>query len=744
MNKVGFFKLHWIPVVLSLFIVQALLLNAVGVIHLGFVQRLDNYTYDLRLQWTMPNTLDKRIVILDIDEKSLQEQGQWPWPRNKLAHMVDLLFDRYQINVLGFDILFAERDESSGLKGLEALALGELRGNVAFNAALDKLKPQLNYDQVFASSLKNRRVVLGYYFRHDGQQSGNVGTLPPPVLARHSFDPHKVGAREASGFAANLPELQMSGAAGGYFNVSPLVDADGVIRRIPLLQMHDGALYETLGLAMARLALSEPKIDLGYEGGEQSAISLESLKLDKRRIPVDIDVAALIPFRGKQGSFTYISAGDLLQGKASAEILRGSIVLVGTTAPGLKDLRTTPMQESYAGVEMHANLVAGIIDGNIKERPAYTIGLEFILLLAVGVLLAFALPALTPVWASALSVAVLAALLTLNLSLWQSANLVLPLAPGLLMVAVLFVFNMSYGFFIESRGKRSLARLFGQYVPPELVDEMAKDPGAYTLAGESRELTVLFSDVRGFTTISEGLDPKQLTRLMNEFLTPMTHVIHRHRGTIDKYMGDAIMAFWGAPLHDAQHARNALLAALDMIASLDALQDTFKANGWPTINIGVGINTGEMTVGNMGSEFRLAYTVMGDAVNLGSRLEGLTKEYGVQIIVSEYTRAAVPDYVYRELDCVRVKGKEQPVAIFQPICPLGEGHVAVMEELALYGVALSLYREQNWHVAQEKFAELQRLYPECHLYELYAKRVAHFHEHSPGANWDGSFVFTTK
>lgn len=744
MNKIAFFKRHSIRIVLSLSIVLVLLLNAVGVMNLGFVQRLDNYSYDLRLQWAMPNTLDKRIVILDIDEKSLQEQGQWPWPRNRLAQMIDLLFDRYQIDVLGFDILFAEHDESSGIKGLEALALGELRGDAAFKAVLDKLRPQLNYDQIFANSLKNRRVVLGYYFRHDGQQNGNVGTLPPPVLARHSFDPDKVGARVASGFAANLPELQSSGAAGGYFNVSPLADADGVLRRIPLLQMHEGALYETLGLAMARLALSEPKIDLGYEGGEQSAISLESLKLGKRRIPVDIDVAALIPYRGKQGSFPYISAGDLLRGKVSAEILRGAIVLVGTTAPGLKDLRTTPMQESYAGVETHANLVAGIIDGNIKERPAYTIGLESILLLAVGVLLAFALPALVPLWASALSAAVLAALVILNLHLWQSANLVLPLAPSLLLVAAIFVFNMSYGFFIESRGKRSLARLFGQYVPPELVDEMAKDPGAYTLAGESRQMTVLFSDVRGFTTISESLDPKQLTRLMNEFLTPMTRVIHRHRGTIDKYMGDAIMAFWGAPVHDGRHARNALLAALDMVASLDALQDTFTANGWPAINIGVGINTGEMTVGNMGSEFRLAYTVMGDAVNLGSRLEGLTKEYGVKIIVSEYTRAAVPDFVYRELDRVRVKGKERPVAIFQPICPLGEGNAMVMEELALYDVALSLYREQNWHVAKEKFAALQRRFPECRLYELYSKRVAHFHAHPPGANWDGSFVFTTK
>jgi adenylate cyclase len=273
---------------------------------------------------------------------------------------------------------------------------------------------------------------------------------------------------------------------------------------------------------------------------------------------------------------------------------------------------------------------------------------------------------------------------------------------------------------------------------------MAKDPGAYSLEGESRELTVLFSDVRGFTTISEGLDPTQLTQLMNEYLTPMTHVIHQHRGTIDKYMGDAIMAFWGAPLHDPQHARHALLAGMEMLAKLEALQDHFKAKGWPPIKAGVGLNTGEMTVGNMGSEFRLAYTVMGDAVNLGSRLEGLTKEYGVQIMVSEFTRAAVPDFVYRELDRVRVKGKDRPVAIFEPICAQGDEPAGLLEELALYDVALCSYREQAWQQAAEQFAQLQTLHPQRYLYQVYAKRITYLRESPPGPDWDGSFTFTSK
>jgi adenylate cyclase len=744
MKKTGFLRLHALRIALSLVILPILLLNAAGVINLGFVARLENYAYDLRLQWTMPDTVDKRIVIVDIDEVSLQQQGHWPWPRNKLAHMVDVLFDTYKIDVLGFDVLFAERDESSGLSTLETLARGELKADKSFDAALTRLRPSLRYDDVFAQSLKNRAVVMGYYFRHDAQANSQIGMLPAPVLRKGSFDANSVGAVRATGFSANLPELQKAAASGGFFNASPLVDADGVFRRISLLQLHDGALYETLGLAMARLAMREPKLELVYEGGASNSVALESLRLGPRRIPVDADVAALVPYRGRQGSFVYVSASDVLHAKVAPDVLRGAIVLVGTTAPGLLDLRTAPMQDSYAGVELHANMVAGIMDGTIRERPAYVMGLELVLLLLTGLCLVFVLPALSPLYATLFSVALAAGLVVVNVWAWSAAQLIVPLASGLVLTGGLFVFNMSYGFFVDSRSKRLLAKLFGQYVPPELVDEMAQDPGTYSLAGSSKDMTVLFSDVRGFTTISEGLSPTQLTELMNEFLTPMTKVIHKHRGTIDKYMGDAIMAFWGAPLSDPLHARHALLAAMEMVAQLHALEDHFKAKGWPPIKIGVGLNTGEMTVGNMGSEFRLAYTVMGDAVNLGSRLEGLTKEYGVHIIVSEFTRAAVPDFAYRELDCVRVKGKDRPVKIYEPLGLAVELSPADLQEQAQYAQALQLYQAQNWLLASDEFARLQRQYPESKLYPLYARRAVQFNQNPPGADWDGSYTFLTK
>ena len=766
MKFIGYCRRHALRIGISLMMVVLLLLNSQGVFHVDWIERLEDRVYDMRLLANMPGGVDPRVVIVDIDEKSLQEQGHWPWPRNRLAQLVDLLFDRYKIDVLGFDIFFAERDESSGLKQLEALARSELATDAGFKSTLGRLRPQLDYDQLFADSLKNRRVVLGYIFQDaqsgmlgDHSASGDpsrvsskvaVGALPKPAFTRSSFDPATVGAVVAGGFTGNLPELQANALTGGFFS-APLVDVDGVFRRQPMLQMYQGELYESLSLAVARLNLDKEQISLGRSQGDQTELGVEYLKLgeDARRdfkywVPVDQHMAALIPYRGRQGSFTYVSATDVLQGKIDSEILRNKIVLVGSTAPGLKDLRSTPMQRVYAGVEMHANLIAGIIDRNIMGRAPNAPSYEFEMLFSVGVLLALVLPVFGPLKATIMFAALMSCVIGFDTLWWRTYNEVLPLASILLLSTLLFVFNMGYGWVFETRGKRLLSGLFGQYVPPELVDEMAKDPGAYSLEGESRELTVLFSDVRGFTTISEGLDPTQLTQLMNEYLTPMTRVIHQHRGTIDKYMGDAIMAFWGAPLHDPQHARHALLAGMEMLARLEALQDHFKAKGWPPIKAGVGLNTGEMTVGNMGSEFRLAYTVMGDAVNLGSRLEGLTKEYGVQIMVSEFTRAAVPDFVYRELDRVRVKGKDKPVGIFEPVCAQGEEPAGLLEELALYEVALRLYREQEWRQAEERFAQLRALCPERYLYQVYAKRITYLSESPPGPDWDGSFTFTTK
>jgi adenylate cyclase len=737
-------------------LVVVFIFHAAKWFELPLIQRLEAIVYDTRLALTMPRTLDPRIVIVDIDEKSLAEkeiggEGRWPWPRDRIALMLDKLFDHYHIAIIGFDVVFAERDESSGLRVLQQLAQKELREVAGFQSIVQKLQPQLDYDEIFASHMRSRAVVLGYTFTRDDAQAGTKkGLLPGAVLASGTFAAKNIGFPTYTSYTANLQVLQESAASGGHFTLDP--DPDGILRRLPMLAEYGGAYFEPLSLAIVRMLLGQPQLVPGYPSDKiwsKNYSGLEWIEVGPVRIPVDEGVTALIPYRGKGGregrSYKYISAVDVINERVNVDELKGKIVLVGTTAPGLLDLRATPVEAVYPGVEVHANMIGGMIDHNIKQKPPYVVGAEFILLLIAGVSMAMLLPLLNPLKSLLVTIAVLIAVLAGNLVVFHFGNLVLPLASGLVMISLLFALNMSYGYFVEARGKRQITGLFGQYVPPELVDEMAKNPESFSMEGDSREMTVLFTDVRGFTTISEGLDPKQLSQLMNEFLTPLTEVIYKHRGTVDKFMGDCIMAFWGAPLADANHARNGILAGLEMHEVLAKLKPEFQKRGWPEIRIGVGLNTGRMSVGNMGSKLRTAYTVMGDAVNLASRLEGITKEYGADIIVGEGTRDAVPDAVYRELDRVRVKGKDEAVAIFEPLGLQGQVAKSKLEEIKLYAQFLRLYRAQDWDQAELQLFNLQKLVPGNKLYgETFVERIVFLRANPPGKGWDGAFTFTTK
>ena len=713
------------------------------------LERFEAIIYDARLRLTMPRTVDDRIVILDIDEKSLQErelggEGHWPWPRHRIALLLDKLFDNYGIAVVGFDVVFAERDESSGIRVLEQLADGELKAVSAFLPVLEKIKPQLNYDEIFASRMKGRNVVLGYTFSSDAaDRAPKKGMLPQPVLAPATFKGRNIGITSWKGYTANLENLQKTAATAGHFN--PWLDEDGVTRRVPMLAEYNGSYYEPLSLAIVRTMMGFPPIVPDFlQGVSQDYAGLEELKVGRLRIPVDERVSTLIPYRGERGSFKYISVVDVLNDRVPVNDLKGKIVIVGTSAPGLLDLRSTPVGSAYPGVEVHANLIAGILDQNIKHKPPYAAGADFMLLLIAGLIMTLFLPFVSPLKGTVSAMLVLLTVVAINVVLYDTGHVVLPLAAGVTMILLLFTFNMAYGYFVEARGKRQITGLFGQYVPPELVDEMAKDPEKFSMEGESREMTVLFTDVRGFTTISEGLDPKALSLLMNEFLTPLTEVIYRHRGTIDKYIGDCIMAFWGAPLPDPMHARNAIVAALEMQRTLKGLQPHFKSRNWPEIHIGVGLNTGRMSVGNMGSRIRLAYTVMGDAVNLASRLESITKEYGADIIVGEDTRAAVSDIVFREIDRVRVKGKDVAVAIFQPLGVEGEVPAETREVVDRFHAALALYRGQEWDRAEQAFTELQSIESERRFCRVLLERIAILRANPPGRGWDGAFTFETK
>lgn len=732
-----------IRLALSALILAALLIDASGYYKYPFLDQLENWTYDVRLNATRPDTKDDRIVIVDIDENSLEEVGRWPWGRDKLATIVDNLFDRYQASVVGFDIVFAEKDQSSGLRIFENLAKDELRDNAEYLKTLQKIRPTLEHDRIFAKSLENRNVILGYYFKISvpEDEAGTTGSLPPPVMKFEKPWSERLPINKAKGYGGNLQILQGSAAGGGFFD-NPHVDQDGVFRRVPLLQSYEDNLYSSLALAITQAHLDFPRIQPHIQNSEQYS-ALEAVGLGQYPIPVDARASVFVPFRGKQGSFPYVSIHEVLSGKADIAVLKDKIVLVGTSAPGLLDLRSTPVQNIFPGVEVHANIISGILDQTIKHHPAWTLGYEVITLILIGIVMALLLPVLSPLMAAISTVSLSLLVITGTMIAWHN-QLILPLSGPLLLIILIFVWHMTFGFFIESRGKRQLAHLFGHYIPPELVDEMSHSPTEFSLDGESREMTVLFSDVRGFTTISEGMDPKQLTQLMNALLTPMTRVIHKHRGTIDKYMGDAIMSFWGAPITDNEHARHALYAAMEMMDELKIMQADFKQRGWPTVNIGIGLNTGVMNVGNMGSEFRMAYTVLGDAVNLGSRLEGLTKNYGVNIIVSESTKECIPEFVFRELDLVRVKGKNEPVAIFEPVGHKNDLNKSTTSELTSHKQALKAFHKQDWDKAELDFFNLNRANPERYLYQVYLERITYYRKNPPGDNWDGVFTHTSK
>ncbi|MCB2018589.1 MAG: adenylate/guanylate cyclase domain-containing protein [Hydrogenophaga sp.] len=737
---------HGRRVLVSLLPLVFAVLHVAGLMPLEFLQRLDHIIYDARLRWTMPASLDDRVVIVDIDEQSLAEEGQWPWPRDRLALLVDTLFDHYGVSQLGFDTVFAEADSSSGLPVLERMADQALKDQADFQRALEHLRPQLDNDQRLADSLRGRPVALGYYFSSDiaGRTSGQ---LPAPVFRQAELGGRVVRGPEWTGYGANLPVLAASAPIAGFFNSVP--DRDGVVRSLPMLVAYRGAFYESLSLAMFRQWLGSKSVEPGFPservvGRDYGA--LESLVVRRGdsefRIPVDEQLAALIPFRGPGGpqgsSFRYVSASDVLGEKAPVDVLKGRIVLVGATAPGLHDLRATPVGEAYPGVETHANLIAGWMDGRKIVVPDYAAGYELVVLLLAGGTLVLGLSLLSAAGAVLLSGAVIAVVIGTNAWLFLAHGLALPMA------GLVFALNMSYGYLVESRAKRELAQLFGTYVPPELVDEMVKDPDSYSMAATTRELTVMFCDMRGFTSLAETMSPTQLQELLNTVFSRLTRVVRRYRGTIDKYMGDCVMAFWGAPVEEVDHAKLAVCAALDMAEEIRNLNGERRRAGLPDIGIGIGLNTGDMCVGDMGSDVRRSYTVVGDAVNLGSRLEGLSQRYGVDIVASESTRRQTPGFEWQELDLVRVKGKAQAVAIHTPLGLRGSLATSADEELSAWRKALTAWRTRDWEGCDTLLRDLRAQNAKKVLYRLYAERVASIKLEPLPPDWDGSTTFESK
>ncbi|HEX5509913.1 MAG TPA: adenylate/guanylate cyclase domain-containing protein, partial [Pseudolabrys sp.] len=576
-------------------------------------------TFDF-FQTLRPREASQRpVVIVDIDEKSLKAIGQWPWPRTRLADLVSRLTEMGAL-VIGFDVVFAEPDRMS-----PALAADTFRN--LDDATREKLRALKSNDLILADAMRRSHVVVG--------QSGLPATIerpdaaePPVGIATIGGDPRRY-LLNFPGLLRNVPVLEQAASGHGLFTIR--AEADGIVRRVPLVMVAGGRVVPSLSLEMLRVASASGTILIRSDHAGVQNVAIPGLT-----IPTDRNGQLWIHFAPHDAS-RYVSAADVLDGKVPSERVSHRLALIGTSAVGLLDAKTTPIDPVMPGVEVHAQVLESVLTGSVLSEPSYAIGAELCAALLAGIVIIAVAPVLNAALLLILGATIAAVMVGGSWYFFIQHRLLIDSTYPLLS-SILVYLTLVFSNYIREQAQRLRIRsAFGQYLSPALVEQLAKSPAKLTLGGEEREMTVLFSDVRGFTAISELYkdDPQGLTALMNSFLTPMTNAIIERDGTIDKYMGDAIMAFWNAPIHDLRHEINACDAALEMLRRVEFLNESRKQKAlegsqpFIPIKIGIGINTGQCVVGNMGSDLRFNYSVLGDAVNLASRLEGQSKTYGL-------------------------------------------------------------------------------------------------------------------
>ncbi len=730
------------PIAVGLLLVAAFV--ALKIYPVSFVDStalsFDEFLYDgaLKLKLGTDKPLkDMSVVVVDIDERSIQEVGHWPWPRETVAKLVDGVRGLGAI-VIALDIFFSD-SMPNPVDRILANASGPYALDEKAKETIATMKPQFDADEILRKSLTNGDVAMGFLL-HDQENRASIGALPEPLAPLKNQDATSLYV--LGRFHGNLPKLQESAGNGGFITVIP--DSDGVFRKAPLILAHNQAAYPSLALEAARLALllerKEVKLRFADLGGVQvlDGVSLGASSF----IPTDPDGRVLIPFRGAKSKFVHVPAVDIVNGKVKEQSLKNAIVFIGSSALSLSDFLATPVDPEFPGVDVHAYMTEGVLTQNFVYTPYFAPLVELGLLIGFGILLALMLPFLEALWMVLAAFMCLIAVVLTYGGLFHYGNLLISVSLSLGLVSCEIAFNLVYGMLFEFRRRSQLKNLFGQYVPKEIVERMSEHPELYNMDGSSEVLTVLFADVMHFTTISEGLTPKRIRELLNRYFTPMTRIIMETNGTIDKYVGDMIMAFWGAPLPDADHAKHAITAALLMHQETLKLAKEFVQLGLPEVHIGIGLNTGHMSVGDMGSEYRRAYTVLGDTVNTGSRIEALTRLYGINIACGPETRAGQDDFVFRLIDRVKVKGKTHAVELFEVVAFKKDATPELLNEVASHDEAMRLYFGQKFNEAALLFEQLKP--GNQTMYQLYLSRIKAFETQPPPANWDGATQYTTK
>lgn len=765
LSKFKIFRLT--PFRLALLVTLAFLL--LDRAHPKFLNLLELTAYDYKIAARSARPIPPKILIASIDEKSLTKYGRWPWPRYILADLIQTLRD-LGAKSIALDIFFPEPEANASLRILQKLSkdfipalntYGTDPAVSSFKSTLDEEIIRSNSDAYFASTIsKKKDIILGYfYFEEEKEAEERFGELGKLELDKQLelVKPSRIGAifahpeapkdpfYKAPALLADIPEISKSTPNFGFVN-SHRDEEDGTVRRaLHVVKIGD--------LVLPSFAL---KTTSNYIGApiiiELDKFGIHQIRFGPYNIPTDSHGKTLINYLGPSNSFPYYSVADILSGQINPKPFKDAIILVGSTATGTYDTVVTSVDSTHPGVEIHANIIANILQQDFLIRDGWTITTDKLILLFLGILLSIVLPILGAIGGMVASVFAIVAFAGYDLLYSLPRNNLHELLTPISLVVCLYLSVTALKYFTEERNRKVIERekvqirnAFQHYVSADVVTEILENYDQLKLGGEKKELSILFSDIRDFTTISETMKPEQIHHFLNAYLTPMTDIVFQNYGTLDKYIGDAIMAFFGAPKSLENHTHHACLSALEMVQALAELRPIWKEQGLPQIRIGIGINTGDVSVGNMGSERLFDYTVLGDSVNLASRLEGTNKVYGTKIIISEFTYNHLDDFfVCRELDRIIVKGKGKPVTIFELIGTDETVNENMIEFLGYFEKGLAGYREQQWDKAIGFFKQALVLNLKEQASHVYIKRCQYFKIEPPSHDWDGVFKFTTK
>jgi adenylate cyclase len=666
----------------------------------SFDNKMRDYLFTIRGE--IPN--NGNVTIIDIDEVSLEQLGQWPWSRNIISKIVENLTSA-DIGIIGFDVVFAERDNSS--PDLILKKFGIEKENIP------------NYDLEFSKTIANSPVILGYQFELEKDNHINKTTpkIPTVFIEKNKTEKNDYSIK-ASGTILNIPQLQENSYSSGFFNNIP--DQDGIIRSVPLLISYDDSLYPSLSLEMIRVITNSKKIIVDYDEDGISNIILNDLK-----IPTDRYGRILVNFRGKEKNFKYYSALDIYNNNFNKEELQGKIALIGTSASGLLDLRATPFESIYPGVEVHANVIDNILQGDFIYKSSWFDGVNIIIIFTLSILVIL-LITYTPFWLNPIIFLFFSTLtIFTSYKLLFTYGIVLNIFFPLTTILLATMLGIVFDYFYTLKKEEVIKAKFASKVSKNVMDELLKDVNDDKLKIQKKEITIFFSDIREFTKISEYLDnPETLINYLNNYLTPMSEIVNKYDGTIDKYIGDCIMAYWNAPFDIKDHADKALESALEQLEILKILNEQLIKKDMPKIDIGIGITTGIATIGEIGSIGRSDFTIIGDNVNIASRIESLCKYYGSNLIISQDTKDKLKNennYIFRFLDYIQVKGKEKPIMIWEVI---NKNNLSekLEKELTNYNDAIELYYKQNFKEAIKKFEELENNYT-SKIYTIFKQRA---------------------